>query len=206
MDRRTVIKNLALIVGGATLLPSCLHKDGTTYYRLKHITIDADQQQLIADMAETIIPKTNTPGAKDLNLPAFVLKMVDDCYSKKDQQAFLAGLNQFNDMVKQKYGSSFSDLDSKKREEVLNAFEKSIKPAAEQPKSIKPVNEAGKSIEAPKKKPDVPPLNLFYGAVKQQTIFGYTNSQYFMTKQVVYELVPGRYNAHFPAKNVGNNA
>jgi hypothetical protein len=202
MDRRTVIKNLALIIGGTALLPSCLHHDGSSYIQLKHIRIDGDQQQLIADIAETIIPKTNTPGAKDLNLHLFVLKMLDDCYTKKDQQAFLAGLTQFNDMVSKKYIKSFSDLEVKDREIVLTALEKSNKPAKDPQKAIKPVNESGKSIEAPKKKPDVPPLNLFYGAIKQQTIFGYTNSQYFMTKQVVYELVPGRYNVHVPVKDL----
>jgi hypothetical protein len=36
--------------------------------------------------------------------------------------------------------------------------------------------------------------------VKDQTVFGYTTSKYFMTKQIVYELVPGRYNAYFPVK------
>jgi hypothetical protein len=202
MNRRSVIKNLALIVGGAVLLPSCVHKDGASYIQLKHINIDADQQSLIADLAETIIPKTNTPGAKDLNLPAFVLKMVDDCYNKKDQQVFLTGLNQFNEMVKSKHSSSFSELDVKQREELLNSFEKSIKPVKEPSKSVKPVGDAQKSVEAPKKKPDIPPLNFFYGAVKQQTIFGYTNSQFFMTKEIVYELIPGRYNAHFPVKNL----
>jgi hypothetical protein len=202
MNRRTVIKNLALAIGGAVLLPSCLHPDGSSYIQLKHISITADQQKLIGDISETIIPKTTTPGAKDLNLPAFVLKMLDDCYTKKDQQAFLVGLGQFNDMVNKKYNISFSDLNAKERENVLTTLEKSTKPGKDPQKSIKPVRDAEKSIEAPKKKPDVPPLNLFYGAIKQQTIFGYTNSQYFMTKQVVYELVPGRYNAHFPVKNL----
>lgn len=202
MNRRTVIKNLALIIGGTALLPSCLKHDGSTYVQLKHINIDADQQRLIADIAEAIIPRTTTPGAKDLNLHLFVLKMLDDCYTKKDQQAFLVGLGQFNDRVNKQYGKSFSDLDPKERETMLTAFEKSIKPAKDPQKAIRPVRDSEKSIEAPKKKPDVPPLNLFYGAIKQQTIFGYTNSQYFMTKLVVYELVPGRYNAHFPVKNL----
>ena len=202
MNRRAVIKNLALVMGSAALLPSCIKKSNGLAVQLKNLVINADRQAMIADMCETIIPKTGTPGAKDLNLPAFVLKMVDDCYKKKDQQAFMTGLDQFDDMVKKKYNNSFSDLSVTDREAVLNALDKSGKPADSAPKGIKPVSESQKSIDIVKKKPDVPPLNLFYGAVKQQTIFGYTNSQYFMTKQVVYELIPGRYNAHFPVKNL----
>jgi len=195
MNRRTVIKNLALIMGGTVLLPSCLHSDGTSFIQLKHINITADQEKLIGDICETIIPKTNTPGAKDLKLPAFVLKMLDDCYDKKGQEAFMKGMGEFNDLVKKKYNSSFADLDVKQREELLTGIENSGKAKA-------PAGAAPARSFKPQKVQDADPINVFYTTIKQQTIFGYTNSQYFMTKLVVYELVPGRYNAHFPVKNL----
>ena len=171
-------------MGGAILLPSCVSHDGTQYVQLKHVNIDEDQQRLIADVAETIIPKTNTPGAKDLNLPAFVLKMIDDCYDKKGQEAFVVGLKAFTGVVKTKYGKDFSDLEVKKREAILTDIEKSANVA----KTPKPTS------------PD--PMTDFYWGVKRQTIFGYTTSQYFMTKQIVYELVPGRYIVHYPVKKL----
>lgn len=189
MNRRTVIKNLALVIGGAILLPSCVSHDGTSYVQLKHVNIDEGQQRLIADVAETIIPKTNTPGAKDLNLPAFVLKMIDDCYDKKGQEAFVAGLKAFTGMVKAKYGKDFGDLDVKQRETVLTDIEKSAS-----------VANSSKSRAPKAKGPD--PITGFYWDVKRQTIFGYTTSQYFMTKQIVYELVPGRYIVHYPVKKL----
>jgi hypothetical protein len=194
MDRRTVIKNLALVIGGAVLLPSCLRKDGTSYVQLKHITLDADQQSLIADIAETIIPKTDVPGAKDLNLPAFVLKMLDDCYNKKDQLAFLAGLDKFNDLVKTKYNSTFADLSVKDREAVLIGIENSNKPKAG--------GKAPARRPKPQKNMAADPLNAFYWSIKQQTIFGYTTSQFFMTKEIFYDMVPGRYNVHFPVSKL----
>jgi len=200
MDRRTVIKNLALIIGGTALLPACVRHDGTVYYQLKHITIDGDQQSLIADICETIIPKTNTPGAKDLNLPAFVLKMLDDCYKKEDQQTFLVGLGQFNNLVKKKYDRAFADLSTKEKEACLTELEKNTNPKAHKPVPKEKFPKPQEQIPKPQKKHDTIPLNAFYWTIKQQTLFGYNTSQYFMTKQVVYELVPGRYNAHFPVK------
>lgn len=194
MNRRTVIKNLALVIGGAALLPSCLRSDGTAYVQLKHIQIDSDHQKLIADMCETIIPKTDVPGAKDLNLHLFVLKMLDDCYKKVDQLAIKKGVDEFDAMVQKKYSQSFSDLAVKDREAVLTAIETSQKPKTD--------NKMPTGSNKPQAKPDVPPLDAFYWAIKQQTIFGYTTSQFFMTKEIVYELVPGRYNAHFPVKNL----
>jgi len=207
MNRRIVIKNLALAIGGAVLLPSCVHKNGASYVQLKHIQLSEDQQNLVADITETIIPKTTTPGAKDLNLHLFVLKMLDDCYTKKDQQAFLAGLNEFNNLVKNKYNKVFSDLNVSERESLLTAIEQKMKPkeqpVMQQEQKSKPKDLNGRSQQLSTKEPkmpDAPPLFVFYKAIKQQTLFGYTTSKYFMTKQIVYELVPGRYNPHFPAK------
>ncbi len=194
MDRRTVIKNLALVIGGATLLPSCIKNSGVNYIPLKNVNITADQEKLIADICETIIPKTNIPGAKELNLHVFVLKMLDDCYNKKDQQNIMKGMDAFNAMVQKKHNQSFSDLAAKDREALLTGIEESQKKAA----GTKPQGRRFK----PQKNLEVPPLDAFYWAMKQQTVFAYTTSQFFMTKQIVYELVPGRYNAHFPVKNL----
>ena len=194
MDRRTVIKNLALVIGGATLLPSCLKGSGN-YIPLKHINITAGQEKLVSDICETIIPKTDVPGAKELNLHVFVLKMLDDCYKKKDQQAIMKGMDEFNALVQKKYNQLFSDLSLKDREAVLTGIENSQKSKTG---GSKPPARRFR----PQKDMQAPPLDAFYWAMKQQTIFAYTTSQFFMTKEIVYELVPGRYNPHFPVKNL----
>jgi hypothetical protein len=195
MNRRAVIKNLALVIGGAALLPSCLNKHGEPSVALKNIRINDDQEKLIGDVCETIIPKTNTPGAKELNIHLFVLKMLDDCYKKKDQQAIMAGLVSFDSMVQKKYNKPFSELTANEKQSVLMEIET----AAKKQGTLK--TPAGRSNK-PQKGLDADPLLAFYWAVKQQTVFAYTTSQFFMTKQIVYELIPGRYNAHFPVKNL----
>jgi hypothetical protein len=37
---------------------------------------------------------------------------------------------------------------------------------------------------------------------RQLTIDAYTGSKHYLTTQVVYELVPSRYNGYFPTKDV----
>jgi hypothetical protein len=175
MDRRTAIRNLALVIGGTALLPACTAHNPVAHF--KHFDISSDQQTLITDMAETIIPKTGTPGATDLNLYGFIMKMLDDCTGKKDQQAFLKGMGEFAEVPKKLFGKSFADCSKKEKEDVLRSFEKKD-------------NTYSKDLLA------------FYSTVKGLTVFGYTESKYFMTKEVVYELVPGRYNAYFPVKNL----
>lgn len=186
MNRRTVLKNLALVIGGAVLLPSCVHTDGTAYVKLNHIDIDENGQRLIADIAETVIPKTTTPGAKDLKLPAFILKMIDDCLNKRDQEAFAAGMKAFTGKIKKEHGKEFGDLDQKQREAILTAIERNAQ--KQKPKSAQ---------NAP---PDL--ITNFYFSVKWQTINAYTGSQYFMTKEIVYELVPDRYVVHYPVSKL----
>ena len=187
---------MALVIGSAVLLPSCLKNNSVTYVHLKNLDLNADQEKLIGDICETIIPKTDTPGAKDLNIHLFVLKMLDECYKKTDQQAIITGMAQFTDLVNKKYNQSFSDLNVKDREAVLNGIETEAKK-----QNPVPGKTPARSMK-PQKHLDANPINAFYWAIKQQTLFGYTTSQYFMTKQIVYELVPGRYNAHFPVKNL----
>jgi len=191
MNRRIAIRNMALILGSVAVLPSCLNDEkGKPVVELKTLKISANQENLVTNLTETILPKTTTPGAKDLGINLFVFKMIDDCANKEQQEAFIAGLKEFDDAVSKQYGHSFNECSVQERTAFVNALEKQGKDAR-----------AGMAKNNDDKKGNGDPkLHTFYQMVKGQTVFGYTTSQYFMTKQIVYELVPGRYNAMFPVK------
>ena len=183
MDRRSALKNLAIVIGGTVLLPRC-----TSHNPVAHFTsfdVSYDQQSLVHDMAETIIPKTSTPGASELELDKFIWLMLDDCTKKDDQKAFYKGMDEFSDLVKKTYNKDFADCTKEEKLSLLKTFEK--KPGDK--KDPKPAYSYSKE------------LNGFFSTVKGLTVFGYTESKYFMTKEIVYELVPGRYNAMYPVKN-----
>jgi len=185
MNRRSLIKNLVWLIGASAFAPSCLNSSNQKTIGLKNIALETDDQILISEICETLIPKTDTPGAKDLNLPEFVLKMLDETLPKSDQKNIILGLKDFKAFVLKKSGKSYTDLEPKEKEAILLELEtKRNKPAAAE----KPIPES--------------PLSLFYSAIKSQTLFAYTTSQYFMTKVNIYELVPGRYKVHFPIKNL----
>ncbi|HEX3384954.1 MAG TPA: gluconate 2-dehydrogenase subunit 3 family protein [Mucilaginibacter sp.] len=183
MDRRTALKNLALVVGGTVLLPRCTSHSSVAHFKSFDVTYD--QQALVLDMAETIIPKTTTPGATELGLDKFIWLMLDDCTKKDDQLTFFKGMGEFNELVKKTYNKDFVDCTKQEKVALLNTFEK--KPGDK--KDAKPANSYSKELQG------------FFGTVKGLTVFGYTESKYFMTKETVYELVPGRYNAMYPVKN-----
>jgi hypothetical protein len=172
MERRLVIKQVLIMAGGLALLPSCLREQGKSTIRLKNISVSLDDENLLAEIAETIIPRTNTPGARELKLHLFVLKMLDDCFEEADQQNFLEGLALFKDQTRDQSGKSFGKLSAHQRESMLTKLENHASPA----------------------------LSAFYKITKEKTIDGYLNSRYVMTNLVVYELVPGRYNGYYPVK------
>ena len=99
MNRRLAIKQVLIFAGGMALLPSCLREEGKLSIQLQHLDISATQEKLLAEIAELIIPKTDTPGAKDLKLHLFVLKMLDDCYDKQEQESFMKGLKSFEGLA-----------------------------------------------------------------------------------------------------------
>ena len=97
VNRRTAIRHFIFIAGGTVFLPACLQEDGKASVPLKNLKIKASDEKLLSEMVGTIIPATDTPGAKELNGHLFLLKMVDDCTDKEGQQGFVKGMDAFKD-------------------------------------------------------------------------------------------------------------
>lgn len=118
MNRRTAVKNLFIIAGGLALLPSCLREQGGASIVLDNLKITSDQEDKLAELVELLIPETDTPGGKSLNLHLFVLKMVDDCHSPVDQQYFIDGLKSlkgnFEGFWKEESASQFAEIVKKR--------------------------------------------------------------------------------------------
>ncbi|WP_099369986.1 gluconate 2-dehydrogenase subunit 3 family protein [Sphingobacterium sp. 1.A.5] len=92
MDRRTALKQMFIIAGGMMIATSCDFSSKATSIQLNNVKLDSDDELFLSELVETIIPKTDSSGGKDLNLHLFVMKMLDDCTSPEDQKKFLEGL------------------------------------------------------------------------------------------------------------------
>jgi len=180
IDRRTAIRQLAIISAGVTLLPSCFHEQSGKGISFNHFKVTGDQQQLLGMLTATLIPTTDTPGAKEVSADRFVWKMLDDCATDADRSKFLNGLQQFDAAAKTSGGQSFVKLDPAGREALLSAIEEKKMPGDE--------------------------LVFFYSTTKRLTILAYSSSQYFLTKVQVYELVPGRWHGCVPVKTKSRQA
>jgi hypothetical protein len=173
-NRRVAIQQLLIIWAGAALLPSCLHNEQKVSIPLRQIHIEPEDETMLADLAETILPKTDTPGAKDLSAHLFALKMVDDCFTKTNQEKYTRGMQAFESFVVKKTGKSFTENSVSERQAIVSDLEK--------------------------QKPGADDMSFFYQSTKKLTIQAYTTCEYYLTKIRGYKMIPGKFQGCVPLK------
>ena len=94
MDRRNLLKAVGLMVGAA-VSPSCrqaLESGVNLALPPTSGRLSDSQRSMIEVLAELIIPTTDTPGAMEAGVPAFIELIVVDWYTDAEQKIFLDGL------------------------------------------------------------------------------------------------------------------
>jgi hypothetical protein len=172
MNRREAISAVAWLMGGtlisADLLVSCTSRKLEVGDLFKE-----EQVAFLNEVGETILPATSTPGAKAANVGEFMAVMVQDCYSKEDQQVFVEGISKLNEASDKQFNKDFMELDAQQRTVLLTKLD------AEQKQHM-----ASKDKEAP---------NHYFRMMKELTLLGYFTSEVGATQALRYVPVPGRY-------------
>lgn len=166
MNRRTVIKRIAISSTAAFLFPACFRNKDETYVELNNIKVTNDEKDLLGEVAETILPETDSPGAKKLEAHVFALVMVDDCLASADQEKYMAGMRSFEKTIERYSPDTFLDSTPEKRRELLAKLEENMD---ELPDDVK----------------------FFYNKTRGYVVQAYTTSEYFLTNVREYKLVPG---------------
>ncbi|WP_080241322.1 gluconate 2-dehydrogenase subunit 3 family protein [Spirosoma rigui] len=177
MQRRSVLKNLAVTVGGLVSLPAWA--SGWTPDSLGRVaTVSLDEEGLLAEIVETFIPETTTPGAKSLKVHQFALRMIRDCYGEPAQKTLQQGLALTDATAQQAYTKPFASCDTPQRLDVLTKLNASTDPA-------------GKA---------------FVDMMKRLTIQGYVNSEYYLVNVEKFNMAPGFYHGCVPVSKLAVNA
>jgi len=186
INRREALRKTAMLMGAAVsasalagLLQGCKTTPELTYTPK---FFSEDQGRLVTELAEIILPKTDTPGAKDVGVPQFIDTMLKDCYKKEDQDYFLKGLTDFDNEAKKTYGDAFIYCKPEQQVELV----KKTHDAA--------VAESKQNKEA--KRP-------FILTTKELTLIGFFTSEPGATQVLQYEAVPGAYHGCVPLAQVG---
>lgn len=169
MQRRVALKNMAAAVGLVSL-PAWANGWSKSSVTSAVSFLSARQETVLAEIVETIIPATDTPGAKELGVHSFIQKMVADCYDAKVQENLTKGVDAVDRMARGTFSKPFATLSAEQRMDILRKMEKNSDPDRKE----------------------------FYSLVKALTIRGYMNSEYVMTNITRYEMIPGRYNGCVP--------
>jgi hypothetical protein len=89
MNRREALSRVAIIMGGTVLGAEAFLSGCKT--NSKGVTFSKEDIAFLNEVAETILPATNTPGAKEAKVGEFMSVMVNDCYETKNQTIFMEG-------------------------------------------------------------------------------------------------------------------
>ena len=179
MERRELLKMIAAITGGVfiggDLLTGC--KSGPA---VGGPTFSEADTAYLDEVAETILPATKTPGAKDAKVGAFMVVMVNDTYTEKDQKIFHEGIGKLEEASKKANGKSFMDATAEQRTALLTALDK-------------------EAIDYRKNKKEADP-NHYFTMMKQLTLLGFFTSKEGATQALRYLPVPGKYDGAYPYK------
>lgn len=139
---------------------------------------------LLDEIAETILPRTETPGAKDALCGQQMAVMVQDCYDNNQQQLFLDGLKSLQQSSLQAYQREFLQLTVAQRSSLLSQLDKDAR--AHNSRQLQ-----GEHASA---------APHYFTLLKQLTIFVFFTSKVAATEVLRYVAVPGHYDGAFPYK------
>jgi hypothetical protein len=122
---------------------------------------------LVVALADTILPRTDTPGAVDVAAPEFVDLLLAEWYPDEERRELVAGLDALDARCREAQGGSFADLDPAKRAVFLLTVD---------------------GHDGPKGSPEAA-----YRTVKDVIVYGYLTSKPIAPLVSRFPIIPGRF-------------
>jgi hypothetical protein len=175
MNRREM---LGLLAGTAALssLPDELLAMGRAVHKRAQAgtlrTLTSQQNETVATIAELIIPKTDTPGARDAGVPAFIDVMLAEWADDDQRKFFTEGLANVDERSRAAFTKDFIACTPAQQSEILQDLDYELARLRDT-KSDTSKN--------------------FFQAMKWLTLTGYYTSEVGATAELHYRVVPGRY-------------
>jgi len=119
MNRREAVQKITFLLGGTISAPLMAGIMGEKLNFGPSLDLSAEQEALLADVADVIIPTTGTPGAKAAGADKFITRIMRDCYEMADQKKFYSGLEKIDAQSKEVYGKGFSALDATQKNDIV---------------------------------------------------------------------------------------
>lgn len=181
MNRRDAIKRAALLSGYAItasamtgILQSCEQAEQKDIWQPSFF--DQDQINTLAEMTETILPRTETPGAKDVGVHQFLDTFIKEVKYDNEQQLILKGLERANADCQAVYGYRFEECTPSEKEQLLQRYDELTAIDKEAPND-----------------PNAVDMGKFFKELKGMTMFAYFTSAEIAKNHFHYEPIPGKF-------------
>jgi hypothetical protein len=186
IDRREALRRAALLLGGALAAPTVAGvlagcqaarvPDGVWAPR----ALTRAQADLVAAIADHILPDTDTPGARAAGVHRFIDALLAESYAAPERKRFLAGLAEVDARARRAAGRPFHECARGDQRAVLEALDREAF--------------AGRAD---------PLTPSFFRTFKELTLVGYYTSEVGATRELHHAPVPGRYDGCVPLAQVG---
>jgi len=125
ITRRDAIKTLIVSVGGSTLLSACGGR-----VTLGSVTPGATRRfygeremALVSRVSNLLLPRTETPGALDVNVPGFLDQLMTEWANRDTQTGHRAALAALDTRLRARSGGDFLDASDAVAERALAAVD-----------------------------------------------------------------------------------
>jgi hypothetical protein len=189
-SRRQVLMQIALAAGSAVMgraASAGTSEPSATAPSFKS-KLGESQRLMVSQVAELIIPATDTPGAIAAGVPAFIDQIVSVWCTPKERMIFVSGLAALDAFCQARQGRAFSACDA--QEQTLALADSEQRASHYRPSSGNIFNDTDE---------DAP----FFYKLKQLTVLGYYTSEIGATQELRYEPVPNRYDGDLEFSKVG---
>ena len=174
ISRREAIRRAALAAGVMVSTEWLSIVDGVRP-AAQATRLSGAQASLAGAIADRIIPRTDTPGAADVGVPAFIDLLYGDFMTPAEQKLLTDGLDGVEAAAKSAHGASFASLAADRQDALLRGIAKA---------------EEGRE-------------QGFFRLIKSATILGYFTSEPVGRNVLHYDPVPGSYDGCVPIDEVG---
>jgi len=184
IERRELLRRAAWILGGAISAPAALaflqgcsaKESGPAAAAPALKFLKPQQYTVIAEIAEIILPKTDTSGARDVGVPGFIDVALDAVYDAEAKERFNAGFAEFESKAKEG-GKAFMDQEPAARAAFVKTSLESALAGEHDPKP-------------------------FILMTRELALLGYFTSQPGITQNMTYEAVPTIYHGCVPVSQM----
>jgi hypothetical protein len=173
LTRREAVLRVSALFGGVALVGQAAMLAGArrSEAQAREALFTESDVALLDEIADTILPETDTPGAKAAAVGPFMALMVTDVYYPQEQEIFLTGLKDVDERCRAAHGTGFEQASAGQRLSLLQGLDK---------EQYEHTNDGREPAH-------------YFRMMKELALLGYFTSEIGYTEAMRYAETPGRF-------------